>query len=852
MAFWAGAPYLEGIPAGRAMSFHEPGPIKAVLGPTNTGKTHLAIERMQAHASGMIGLPLRLLAREVYDKCVKAKGVRAVALITGEEKITPDQARYFICTVEAMPLDRRVEFLAIDEIQLCADPDRGHVFTDRVLRARGTGETMWLGAGTMRPMLRKLVPEVELIQRERLSTLRYDGPRKLTKLAKRSAIVAFSSEEVYAIAELIRRQRGGAAVVMGALSPRTRNAQAALYQSGEVDFLVATDAIGMGLNLDVEHVAFAASAKFDGRRHRPLRADELAQIAGRAGRFRTDGSFGETGQCPTFDGETIARIEQNGFEDIEAVQWRNADLDFRSAKALLRTLELPPPGPGLMRVRGASDEDALRRLSREEDILDRLTGENAVRRLWDACLIPDFRKLTPDAHAALIGQIALHLLGPKGHLPQDWIARELASLDRSEGDLDTLQARLAHVRTWAYAANRPDWLEDAGHWRERARAIEERLSDILHTQLTQRFIDRRTSALVRGLRRDEILLPSLTANGEVSVEGHFIGRLDGLAFSPDPAASGPAGKAVREAALRALGPEVTRRLHAIAAQDAGALGIDPDGRVREGQIILARLNHEGSVLRPRITMIGGEAGDARALRQAQARLEARLEGWIAERLGPLAAWDHLLRAGSLSPAARGLLFRLLEERGALDVPQIAALLAQIGPPERALLGETGLRFGRFSLWAPALVRSAAAKLHVLLLLRHGQACFHPPRKALCAPLAPALAWRAYASAGFRPAGPLAVRIDKLEEFGARLAKAKGVEDAESLFAQVIGGQPVFLAPMLKALGYRQVHDGGGPRRWRLRPTKLPPRGPAPQSGDSPFGILAGLAPAKTKPSGGNP
>ena len=834
------------------MSHLQPGPIKAVLGPTNTGKTHLAIERMQAHASGMIGLPLRLLAREVYDKCVKAKGPRAVALITGEEKITPDQARYFICTVEAMPLDRRVEFLAIDEIQLCADPDRGHVFTDRVLRARGTGETMWLGASTMRPMLRKLVPEAELVTRERLSTLRYDGPRKLTKLPKRTAIVAFSSEEVYAIAELIRRQRGGAAVVMGALSPRTRNAQAALYQSGEVDFLVATDAIGMGLNLDVAHVAFAASAKFDGRRHRPLRADELAQIAGRAGRFRTDGSFGETGQCPAFDAETIARIEQNGFEEIAAVQWRNADLDFRSVKALLRSLELPPQGPGLLRVHGASDEDALRRLSHDEAILDRLTGEKALRRLWDACLTPDFRKLTPDAHAALIGQIALHLLGPSGHLPQDWIASELASLDRCEGDLDTLQARLAHVRTWAYAANRPDWLDDAGHWRERARAIEERLSDTLHAQLTQRFFDRRTSALVRGLRRDDILLPNLAANGEVRVEGHYLGRLDGLAFSPDPAASGQAGKAVREAALRALGPEVTRRLHAIATKDAEALDIDPDGRVREGRVILARLNHEGSVLHPRITMIGGEAGDARALHQAQARLEARLEAWIGARLRPLAAWESLLRDGCLSPAARGLLFRLLEEQGALDLPQVTALLSQIGPPERTVLAQSGLRFGRFSLWAPDLVRPMGAKLHALLLLRSGQPCFQPPRKALCAPLAPDLPWRAYAGAGFRPAGPLAVRIDKLEEFAARLAKAKSGEDAESLFAQVIGAKPPLLAPMLKALGYRQARENSGPMRWHLRPAKSADPQRASQAGDSPFGILAGLHAALPKPNGGDP
>lgn len=829
------------------MSFSDPSPISAVLGPTNTGKTHLAIERMQAHASGMIGLPLRLLAREVYDKFVKTKGPRAVALITGEEKITPEQARYFICTVEAMPLDRRVEFLAIDEIQLCADPDRGHVFTDRILRARGAFETMWLGAGTMAPMIRKLAPQAELVQRERLSTLSYTGPRKLTKLPKRSAIVAFSSEEVYAIAELMRRQRGGAAVVMGALSPRTRNAQAALYQSGEVDFLVATDAIGMGLNLDVEHVAFAASAKFDGRRHRPLRADELAQIAGRAGRFRSDGSFGETGQCASFEGETIARIEQHRFEEIAAVEWRSANLDFRSTRALLHSLEQPPPGPGLLRARRASDEDVLRRLSREEAIIDRLSGEASVRRLWEACLTPDFRKVTLDAHAALIGQLALQLLGPSGRLAQDWIARELNGLDRTEGDLDTLQARLAHVRTWAYAANRPDWLDDVRHWRERAGAIEERLSDTLHAQLTQRFIDRRTSALVRGLRKDDILLPSLSADGGVSVEGHYIGRLEGLAFVPDPSASGREGKAVREAALRALGPEITRRLLGVAADQAGALTLAGDGSVLEGGVRLARLNAEGSVLAPRVKMLGGEAGDVRALRHAQARLEARLRDWIGASLPPLIAWRAHLDAAALSAPTRGLLFRLLEENGALDRASVELTFAQIPAQERELLASLGLRWGRFSFWAPALVRPAAARLHTTLLRHHGQPGFFPPRKALSAPLSGDLPWRAYAAAGFRPAGPIAVRLDKLEEFGGRLAKAKS-PDAMASLARVIGTDDANLALVLKALGYRQAYGDDGQTHWRRNPSKPRPVSVLPPPSDSPFGILAGLGSGAQKAS----
>src|SRR5262245_43102079 len=367
--------------------------VRAVLGPTNTGKTHLAIERMLGHASGMIGLPLRLLAREVYDRVVAAKGEAAAALITGEEKIAPETARYFVCTVEAMPLDRAVEFLAVDEIQVARDPDRGHVFTDRILNARGFGETMLLGAETMRPMIKKLMPDAEIIRRERMSTLAYAGPKKITKLPKRSAVVAFSAEEVYAIAELLRRHRGGAAVVMGALSPRTRNAQVKLYQDGEVDFLVATDAIGMGLNMDVDHVAFASRRKFDGHQWRDLRPDEIAQIAGRAGRFTRDGQFGETGECEPFDEEIVERVEAHEFETIEAIQWRSDEIKFDNVEKLIASLETPPDRPGLLRVRGADDEFVLRRMLDEQDLMDRVRGPEQVRRLWDACQLPDFRKL---------------------------------------------------------------------------------------------------------------------------------------------------------------------------------------------------------------------------------------------------------------------------------------------------------------------------------------------------------------------------------------------------------------------------------------------------------------------------
>ncbi|MGE3303761.1 MAG: helicase-related protein, partial [Hyphomonadaceae bacterium] len=608
-------------------------PVVAVLGPTNTGKTHLAIERMLAHADGMIGLPLRLLAREVYDKVVAAKGAHAAALITGEERIAPPTARYFICTAEAMPLDRRCAFLAVDEIQLATDPDRGHVFTDRILHARGLGETMLLGSDVVRPLVRRLLPEARIERRERFSTLSYVGPRKITKLPKRTAIVAFSAEEVYAIAEVIRRQRGGAAVVMGALSPRTRNAQAALYQSGEVDFLVATDAIGMGLNLDVDHVAFAAQAKFDGRRHRALRADEIAQIAGRAGRFRNEGTFGETGDCPQFDEEAVARVENHEFEPVFSVEWRNRDLDFRSIAVLQQSLQRPPDRPGLLRVRGAEDEEVLKRLALDPDIEARAATPAAVRLLWDICQVPDYRKVTVDEHARLLGAFARHLL-ERGRLPADWVAREVGRLDRIEGDLDALQARLAHIRTWTYAAHHADWIEDAAHWVERTRAIEEMLSDALHALLTQRFIDRRTSALLRRLKDDDGLLAGVAAEGEVTVEGHYVGRLQGLQFKPDPRAAGREGRAVRNAAMKALGPEVLRRLAAITAAADFAFSLD-GAAVRYENAAIARISPGAALLRPQIDLVGAEAADPMARRRATVRLEAWVGAQIARDLAPL-------------------------------------------------------------------------------------------------------------------------------------------------------------------------------------------------------------------------
>ena len=831
------------------------GQLKAVLGPTNTGKTHLAIERMLAHGSGMVGLPLRLLAREVYDRCVKIKGAAAVALITGEEKIAPDTARYYVCTVEAMPLDRVAEFIAIDEIQVAQDLDRGHVFTDRILHARGLGETMLLGSDTMRPMLRRLLPQAEVTRRERMSTLAYAGVKKITKLPKRSAVVAFSAEEVYAIAELLRRHRGGAAVVMGALSPRTRNAQVALYQSGEVDFLVATDAIGMGLNMDVDHVAFASRRKFDGRRWRDLRADEIAQIAGRAGRYKTDGAFGETGECAPFDEETIERVEAHDFEAVDAIQWRTAKLRFDTIPTLMASLETPPDLPGLQRVRGADDEEALKVVAAEPDILARVKTPRDVERLWDACQLPDFRKASSEEHARLVGRIALHLLEGKRRVPRDWVSREVESLDRSEGDLDALQQRLAHVRTWTYAAARADWLEDAEHWRERTREVEDKLSDALHAALTQRFIDRRTSALLKSLKREDALLAGVSHEGEVTVEGHYVGRLDGLDFKPDPRALGLEGRAVRIAALRALKPEVSRRLRELADARDDALELGRDGRIRllsqQGGAPIARLEAGGTLLRPRVVLIGGDGANAPERDAARERLQFWLAGAVAHELQPLFALDKAWHDGALPPAARGLAFRLIENAGALD--RAGQGVDELAPEARAALTRLGVRFGRHTLYMPALTRPQASRLAAIL--QHWAsnapqgALFLPRVGAPSTPLDRERAWAECAAAGYRPFGRFAVRFDRVERLASALKQARGDgkdSPLEPHLAKLLGRPARDLPRVLTALGYHCVSEPGqdGPTRWRLRGDASPR--PPQREPDGPFAALAELLPAKKR------
>jgi ATP-dependent RNA helicase SUPV3L1/SUV3 len=742
--------------------------VTAVLGPTNTGKTHLAIERMLGHESGMIGLPLRLLAREVYDKIAARIGADKVALITGEEKIRPERARFWVSTVEAMPRDVDVDFLAIDEIQLAGDPERGHVFTDRLLHARGRKETLLLGAQTMREAIQDLIPGANFISRPRLSRLTYAGEKKITRLPGRSAVVAFSANEVYAIAELIRRQRGGTAVVLGALSPRTRNAQVALYQSGDVDFLVATDAVGMGLNLDVDHVAFSANRKFDGQNFRNLTPGEIGQIAGRAGRHMNDGTFGVTGNCEPFDADLIERLETHNFDNVRVLQWRNRRLDFATLDRLRDSLRELPNEQRLVRARMADDVAALETLSNDREIAGFASSQAAVQRLWEVCQIPDYRKISSQNHAEMIGTLYGFLMGPEGRVPEDWFAKQVAFADRTDGDIDTLANRIAHIRTWTFVANRADWLRDPVHWQGRTRAIEDSLSDALHECLTQRFVDRRTSALMKGLRDKEELTAEIGEDGAIRVENHYVGSLKGFRFSPETEAEGINGKAARSAAAQVLSRELGMRARRVAAAKADAFKISRNARVLWRDEEIAVLEPSEDPLKPQISLLADEHLSGPDREKVQARLEAWRDEVIAERLKPLV---DISKAEDLTGLARGIAFRLTESFGMLKRELISDMMKHLDQEARAQLRKYGVRFGAFNIYFPALLKPAPAELAVTLwalknAAAHGTTVDNLPElpragltSAVVQENTPEALYRAY---GFHVCGPRAVRLDILE------------------------------------------------------------------------------------------
>jgi ATP-dependent RNA helicase SUPV3L1/SUV3 len=779
--------------------------VRAVLGPTNTGKTHLAITRLLAHASGIIGFPLRLLARENYDRMVAAKGEKHVALITGEEKIVPPDARWFACTVEAMPLDRRVEFLAVDEIQLCADPDRGHVFTDRLLNARGMVETMFLGAETIRPLLTRLVPGVEVETRPRLSQLSYAGPAKLTRLPPRSAVVAFSGAEVYAIAEAIRRRRGGCAVVMGRLSPRTRNAQVALYQNREVDFLVATDAIGMGLNMDVDHVAFASLQKFDGHRPRPLTSQEAAQIAGRAGRGMRDGSFGTTAECPPLDDDMVEKIETHSFEALSALAWRNAALDFASPDALLDSLAASPPTPGLAKGNDATDHITLSALARDVDVRRLADRPARVRLLWEACQIPDFRKLADDSHTRFCARVFGHVVND-GRLPADWIASGIAACGSTEGDLDTLMSRLSSIRIWAYVAARADWLDDAVRFQNEARAVEDTVSDALHESLTARFVDRRAAHLIRKLDEpEEELLSAVTRRGEVVVEGHPVGTISGFAFEPAEGTQGEEEKKlILRAARRALREEMPRRVTLLEAAADDAFALTPLQRITwtapgADAADVARIKPGPTPDKPLVEALPSEFLDGAERERVRARIAAWLEALMAKEFAPIAEVE---KKAAEDADLRGPAFRMREMLG-LDPAPASREMPQ---EQRAKLKAIGIRAGRFATYLPEMLKPRTMALRAQLwALKAGMAVPPLPGSGLVSTTPPAGWPRGFGAAiGWVPAGPVVVRLDVAERVAGEVGHLarRGAAMLPGEIASRLGVKADQLAAALGALGFR--------------------------------------------------
>ncbi len=774
----------------------------AVLGPTNTGKTTYAIDRMLAHRTGVIGLPLRLLAREVYDRIVALRGPSVVALVTGEERIVPLRTQYWVCTVEAMPEGMGADCVAIDEIQLCADPERGHVFTDRLLRARGQHETLFLGSDTMRGTIAALVPKVEFLRRERMSELTYSGQKKISRMRPRSAIVGFSVENVYAIAELIRRQKGGAAVVMGALSPRTRNAQVDMYQSGEVDFLVATDAIGMGLNLDVDHVAFSALAKFDGRRMRPLAPNELAQIAGRAGRGMKSGTFGVTGDAPALDDGVARAIMDHHFTPQNKINWRNHALQFGSIDRLIATLEAKPEDERLVRAREADDLRALKSLGQVDEIMARCGDGPSVKLLWDVCRIPDFRGISHAEHASLLETIFTDL-HQHGEIREDWLARQIKRIDRTDGDIDALSKRLAFIRTWTYVAQRKGWTRDESHWRGATRVVEDRLSDALHERLTQRFVDRRTSVLLRRLGQKEAMVAEVNDTGEVTVEGEFVGKLDGFRFRADKGAGGAEEKTIKTAALQALAPQFHLRADRFYNAPDTEIDFTEQGGLMWGSSAVGKLVAGPDALRPQVEVFVDDVAGAEVAQKVQRRLQHFIDRKVAALFEPLLA---LSKDETLTGLVRGFAFQLVESFGILPRAAVARDVKALDQDARATLRKHGVRFGQFTIFMPLILKPAPTRLRLVLWsLSKGLETFpeSPPPGLVTIPVDDGAPAGADTMSGYRNAGTRAIRIDMLERLAdmLRVEDSRGGFEAKADMLSITGMTLDQFAELMQGLGY---------------------------------------------------
>jgi ATP-dependent RNA helicase SUPV3L1/SUV3 len=691
--------------------------ITAVLGPTNTGKTFLAIETMLSFDSGMIGFPLRLLAREVYDKIIKRISLNRVALITGEEKIIPPNAKYFVCTVESMPIDKNLDFVGIDEIQMCADHERGHIFTDRLLNLRGQKLTMFMGSSTIKSIINKLGEDTEFINRDRLSKLSYVGHKKISRINRKTAIIAFSTEEVYAIAELVRRQKGGAAIVMGSLSPKTRNAQVELYQSGDVDFLVATDAIGMGINMDLENIFFSNLKKFDGKKLRRLNSSEIGQIAGRAGRFLNDGNFGITGDCKDINAEEINSLENHNFEEIRTLFWRNSNLNFNNSKSLIKSLETKPNKDWLRKIHECEDEKVLKYFLKDKTTYNIVDNKETLKLLWECCQIPDFVKKTYGNHIEVVGKVFSFLNNKNGKITDDYMRLQLIKLDKLEGNVDSLSNRIANVRTWSYVSNKINWVENQSYWVEKTKLLEDRLSDRLHEELTKTFIDKRASVLARGLKQDMDFKTEIMEDNKVIIDNQFIGKLKGLKFELDlkTGALETDIKSLKKAARQTVGPELEKRIQIII--NTGLLEIKDDFKIYWNEFPIAKLSAGKDYLNPDLLLI---VDDILENNQKQKLLEF-IDKWIKEKINfVLKSLIDLKNLKESNSSIKALAYQLYENNGVIKRDQVTDYLKKLGQEERKVLRDLGVKFGRYHVFLFRLLKPEAVSLRVLLWKNYHQ------------------------------------------------------------------------------------------------------------------------------------
>ena len=699
--------------------------ITAVLGPTNTGKTHLAIETMLSFESGMIGFPLRLLAREVYDKVIKKVSLDKVALITGEEKIIPSNAKYFLCTVESMPIDKYVEFVGVDEIQMCFDHERGHIFTDRLINMRGERLTMLMGSSAIKNIISKLDGDIEFINRERLSKLTYAGHKKISRIDRKTAIIAFSAEEVYAIAELIRRQKGGAAIVMGSLSPKTRNAQVELYQSGDVDFLVATDAIGMGINMDLDFVYFSNVKKFDGKKLRRLNLSEIGQIAGRAGRYLNDGSFGITGDCKEISPEEVELLENHKFEEIRTLFWRNSNLNFNNPISLIKSLEEKPQVEWLRKIHECEDEKALKYFLKDQKILNKEFDKKTLMLLWECCQIPDFVKKTYGNHFEVIGNVFKFLTSKKGLISEDYMRLQLMKLDKLEGNVDSLSNRIANVRTWSYVSNKKNWIENQDYWIEKTKLLEDRLSDRLHDELTKTFIDKRASILARGLKQDMEFKTEILENNDVIIDNQFIGKINGLKLELDlkKGALETDIKSLKKAARQTIGPELEKRIQNII--DTGLIELNNDFKIYWNRFSIARLTPGNDYLSPNFELIVDDIIE----QDQRQKLNLFIKKWLKNKINTvLKSLIDLKNLKDKHSSIKALAYQLYENNGVLVRDNVTEYLKNLGQGERKILRDLGVKFGRYHVFLHKLIKPEPVIIRTLLWKNYHQKYFklNPP------------------------------------------------------------------------------------------------------------------------------